>query len=172
MEAFGLHVTPGSLIGLAIISLLTVLIKRRYFSPLSDIPGPFFASITRLWQISTLVQGDSINVFYDLHQRYGPFVRVAPNEVSVSHPDAPKQLLLTALHKVCQKNSSYSTLIIPIVLLALWLSNYTTILYRMIGTVPELFQTTASKPRFPPPIPKPKWRVPNTSCRDTQPRTF
>ncbi|KXX75061.1 Pisatin demethylase [Madurella mycetomatis] len=99
MEGFGLHVTPGSLISLAVITLLTVFIKRRYFSPLSDIPGPFFASITRLWQINTLIRGDSINVFYDLHQRYGPFVRVAPNEVSVSHPEAPKQLLLTALHK-------------------------------------------------------------------------
>ncbi|GAB1318473.1 Pisatin demethylase [Madurella fahalii] len=99
MEFFGLPITPGSLISLAVITLLTVLVKRRYFSPLSDIPGPFFASFTRLWQIITLIRGDSLNVFYDLHQRYGPFVRVAPNEVSVNHPDAPKQLLLTALHK-------------------------------------------------------------------------
>jgi hypothetical protein len=100
MESSRPFLTPGFLIGLVGVTILTVLIRRRYFSPLSDIPGPFFASITRLWQIVTLVQGDSINVFYDLHQKYGPFVRVAPNEVSVCHPDAPKQLLLTALTKV------------------------------------------------------------------------
>jgi hypothetical protein len=102
MEFFRPYLTPGFLIGLVAITILTVLIKRRYFSPLSDIPGPFFASFTRLWQIVTLVQGDSVNVFYDLHQKYGPFVRVAPNEVSVNHPDAPKQLLLTALAKVLE----------------------------------------------------------------------
>lgn len=103
MESSRPYVTPGSLIGLVGVAILTVLIKRRYFSPLSDIPGPFFASITRLWQVVTLVQGDSVNTFYNLHQAYGPFVRVAPNEVSVSHPDAPKQLLLTALAKVCSE---------------------------------------------------------------------
>jgi hypothetical protein len=100
MESPRPYLTPSFLIGLVGVTILTVLIKRRYFSPLSDIPGPFLASFTRLWQIVTLVQGDSVNVFYDLHQKYGPFVRVAPNEVSICHPDAPKQLLLTALAKV------------------------------------------------------------------------
>ncbi|KAH8900596.1 cytochrome P450 [Thozetella sp. PMI_491] len=98
-DRLGPYLAPPSLISLAIVAVLTVVIKRRYFSPLSDIPGPFFASFTQLWQVVTTVQGDSLNVFYDLHQKYGPFVRVAPNEVSVSHPDAPKQLLLTALRK-------------------------------------------------------------------------
>ncbi len=90
----------SSLFSLAIVTVFTLFVKRRYFSPLSDIPGPFFASFTRLWQVITMVEGNSLLVFYDLHQKYGPFVRVAPNEISVSHPDAPKQLLLTALHKV------------------------------------------------------------------------
>jgi len=88
------------LTGIAALGLLTIVIKRRYFSPLSDIPGPFFASFTRLWQVVTMIRGDSLMVFYDLHQKYGPFVRVAPDEVSVSHPDAPKRLLLTPLAKV------------------------------------------------------------------------
>ena len=91
-----------SLASLAILSLLTVLIKRRYFSPLVDIPGPFFAPFTQLWQVIISINGDSLNVLYDLHQKHGPFVRIAPNEVSVSHPDAPRRLLLAPLQKVIQ----------------------------------------------------------------------
>ncbi|KAK4206687.1 Pisatin demethylase [Rhypophila decipiens] len=91
--------TPSSVIGLIILTVTTIAIKRRYFSPLSDIPGPFLASVTRFWQVRTLLQGDSIKVIQALHQKHGPFVRVAPNEVSVCHHDAPKKLLLTALPK-------------------------------------------------------------------------
>lgn len=29
----------------------------------------------------------------------GHFVRIAPNEVSVGHPDGPKKILLASLHK-------------------------------------------------------------------------
>jgi hypothetical protein len=99
MDHLGPYLTPSSLLALAGLSIVTVAVKRRYFSPLSDIPGPFLASFTRLWQVVDVMRGDSLRSFHDLHQKYGPFVRVAPNEVSVCHPDAPKQLLLTALHK-------------------------------------------------------------------------
>lgn len=100
LYSIGKALTPQTLISIFLVTLITVVVKRRYFSPLSDIPGPFLASFTRLWQIITLIKGDSLNEFYNLHEKHGPFVRVAPNEVSVSHPEAPKKLLLTALHKV------------------------------------------------------------------------
>ncbi|KAK4442996.1 Pisatin demethylase [Podospora aff. communis PSN243] len=99
LEACASYASPSSILGLVLVALLTAIIKRRYFSPLSDIPGPFLASITRFWQIRTLLQGDSVNVIYDLHEKHGPFVRIAPNEISVCHRDAPKKLLLTPLHK-------------------------------------------------------------------------
>ncbi|KAK3385172.1 cytochrome P450 [Podospora didyma] len=93
------NVTPASLLTLVLVAVVSVAIKRRYFSPLSHIPGPFLASVTRLWQVATLIQGDSIGVFHKLHQKHGPFVRVAPNEVSVCHRDGPRKILLTALPK-------------------------------------------------------------------------
>jgi cytochrome P450 len=99
LEGCAPYANPGSILTLVLVTLLTVAIKRRYFSPLSDIPGPFLASITRFWEIRTLLQGDSVNAIYDLHRRHGPFVRIAPNEISVCHRDAPKKLLLTALQK-------------------------------------------------------------------------
>lgn len=104
MEAFVLqnassYLTPGSLISIALVAILTVAVKRRYLSSVSDIPGPFLASFSRLWQIITLLKGNSIDEFHKLHDKHGSFVRVAPNEVSVCHPDAPKKLLLAPLHK-------------------------------------------------------------------------
>ncbi|KAK0714043.1 benzoate 4-monooxygenase cytochrome P450 [Lasiosphaeria miniovina] len=91
--------TPSSLLSLVLVAIMSIVIRRRYFSPLSHIPGPFLASITRFWQVATLIRGDSIGVIHALHQKHGPFVRVAPNEVSVCHRDAPRKILLTALPK-------------------------------------------------------------------------
>lgn len=79
---------------------ITSCVKYRYFSPISDIPGPFLASFSQLWRIMAMLRGDEIEEFYDLHQKYGPFVRIGPNEVSISHEDAPQQLLLNPLDKV------------------------------------------------------------------------
>ncbi|KAK5651775.1 hypothetical protein OQA88_11642 [Cercophora sp. LCS_1] len=93
------YATPINVINLLLLTLVTVVIKSRYFSPLSDISGPFLASITRFWQIKTLLQGDSVNVIYKLHHKHGPFVRIAPNEISVRHRNGPKKLLLSALPK-------------------------------------------------------------------------
>jgi len=96
----GDYLTISSLIGIALLICVTAVFKRRYLSSISDIPGPPLASVSRLWQIITLIKGDSINEFYNLHRKHGAFVRVAPNEVSVSHPEAPRKLLLAPLPKV------------------------------------------------------------------------
>ncbi|KAK7915176.1 hypothetical protein PG985_012879 [Apiospora marii] len=84
---------------LLVLFLLTVAIWRRYFSPLSHIPGPFWASITRLWHAYHIFEGDHNTHIIKLHEKHGHFVRIAPNEVSVSHPNGPKVLLKTYLRK-------------------------------------------------------------------------
>lgn len=82
-----------------LLSLLTIAVYRRLFSHLSVVPGPFLASITRLWHLARILNGRVSQDILELHDQYGPFVRIAPDEVSVSHPDAPKKLLLNTLHK-------------------------------------------------------------------------
>lgn len=77
-----------------------IAIYRRYLSSLSTIPGPFWASVTRLWQVKHIIQGDQNLVSIALHEKHGHFFRIAPNEVSVSHPDGPKLLLQAPLRKV------------------------------------------------------------------------
>jgi hypothetical protein len=101
MDRFEEYLTVASVAKLGIITILLVIIYRRHFVYLRRIDGPYLASVSKLWIVKTLLGGDSLNVHYKLHQKYGPFVRTGPNEVSVCHPDAPKALLLTALTKVC-----------------------------------------------------------------------
>lgn len=91
--------TPQNMLVTVLVVLLTIVVRRRYFSTLSDVPGPFLASISRLWHIIRIIKGRVSQDTLELHEKYGPFVRIAPDEVSVSHPDAPKQLLLNTLHK-------------------------------------------------------------------------
>jgi len=82
------------------IPILIVALYRIYFSDLSDIPGPFWASVTRLWHVRCILKGKQNLRFKELHERYGQFVRVAPNEVSVNHPHGALLLLHSNLHKV------------------------------------------------------------------------
>ncbi|KAI0142065.1 cytochrome P450 [Pestalotiopsis sp. NC0098] len=90
--------------GLAIVTALLLLVVtvatwRRCFSPLSDLPGPFWASITRLWHVKIIIAGDQNLVLSRLHEKYGHFIRMAPGEVSVTHPDAVRKIFLNPLRK-------------------------------------------------------------------------
>lgn len=66
---------------------------RRYASPLRQYPGPFLASFSRLWKAFSTASGRTHLQHTDLHRRYGPVVRIAPNEVSLSSPEAARNLL-------------------------------------------------------------------------------
>lgn len=90
---------PGFIIELALL-VFAIAVHRRYFSNLSDIPGPFWASVTRLWHVWIILEGKQNVRLKALHRKHGQFVRIAPNEVSVCHPDGSTLLLRANLHKV------------------------------------------------------------------------
>lgn len=73
--------------------------RRRYFSPISHIPGPFFASVSRLWHVRQILRGKQNYKLLELHEKHGHFVRIAHNEVSVSHPHGVKALYLASVPK-------------------------------------------------------------------------
>ncbi|KAL4880591.1 cytochrome P450 [Aspergillus karnatakaensis] len=64
------------------------IIYNLYFHPLSKVPGPPSWAATRFPYSLALIRGTILQQFQDLHVRYGPLIRVAPNEVTVAHPDA------------------------------------------------------------------------------------
>ncbi|KAH8801441.1 cytochrome P450 [Xylogone sp. PMI_703] len=59
-----------------------------FFHPYSDLPGPFWAKISRFWLVVQVLKGNIDKKQRELHRKYGKIVRIAPNEVSVSDPEA------------------------------------------------------------------------------------
>lgn len=73
---------------LALIPYTLYTIYQAYATPLRSVPGPFLAKFTRLWLAKAIASRkfDKINI--ELHRKYGPVVRIAPNEYSINDPDA------------------------------------------------------------------------------------
>lgn len=64
--------------------VLLQLVKRAYFTPLASVPGPWLAKFTSLPLKLQVLRARRAQHIHDLHQMYGPVVRIAPNEVDVS----------------------------------------------------------------------------------------
>ncbi|KAH8432118.1 uncharacterized protein LDX57_009764 [Aspergillus melleus] len=96
--------TPKALsFALTILSfhLLGLAVYRVYFSPLAKFPGPILASLTT-WYMAyydLLYDGYFFKKVQDLHRRYGPIVRITPNEVHISDPEFIKVLFTGNLKK-------------------------------------------------------------------------
>lgn len=71
-----------------IIYVLQQIIYNLYFHPLARFPGPFLHCVSRLTYFYKHVNGTLPFDLLDMHRKYGNIVRVAPDELSLSHPDA------------------------------------------------------------------------------------
>jgi hypothetical protein len=71
-------------VALPIIILLGWIVYTVTLHPLSRVPGPFLASISRLWYLRKIWTEDVEKYERALHAKHGPLVRIAPNEVSCS----------------------------------------------------------------------------------------
>ena len=56
-------------------------VYRAKLHPLAKVPGPRIAAVTTLWYAYHVRNGHMLNLAKTLHKRYGPVVRVRPNEV-------------------------------------------------------------------------------------------
>ena len=75
--------------GVPIFGLALVYITyQRWFHPLSKYPGPFLASLTDLWKAYQMTQRRLPYKYAELHEKYGPVIRVGPNSLSFSDPNA------------------------------------------------------------------------------------
>ncbi|KAJ5938143.1 hypothetical protein N7454_004485 [Penicillium verhagenii] len=81
-------------LGLAFYPILTLLawllhtVYKGFVSPLRRIPGPRLSNFTRLPLKLATITGNQVYYIHELHQQYGPIVRISPSEVSVSYlPD-------------------------------------------------------------------------------------
>ncbi|EJD01469.1 cytochrome P450 [Fomitiporia mediterranea MF3/22] len=70
-----------------------VLYRISPFHPLAGYPGPLLARITKLYGLAKMASGKNHEWYKKLHEKYGPYVRVGPNEVSVVDADAISSIL-------------------------------------------------------------------------------
>ncbi|KAI4866577.1 cytochrome P450 [Hypoxylon rubiginosum] len=75
---------------LLVLSVYPILrcIYNVYFHPLKNIPGPYSWSASRLPFVYSLLRGTIVHDIEKLHRKYGPVLRIAPNELTFAQPEA------------------------------------------------------------------------------------
>ncbi|KAI1461869.1 cytochrome P450 ClCP1 [Annulohypoxylon moriforme] len=83
-----------ALIGVALIVSLVVgkAFYNVFLHPLRSYPGPFLWKLFPLARYARLAHGDLPFYMRELHAKYGPVVRIAPNELAYCHPQAWKDI--------------------------------------------------------------------------------
>lgn len=51
--------------------IIKQIVYYRFFSPIKDFPGPFWASVTRLWLAWHNLQATEVKTEQTLHEKYG-----------------------------------------------------------------------------------------------------
>ncbi|WPB07075.1 uncharacterized protein RHO25_011735 [Cercospora beticola] len=67
---------------------------RLYFHPLAGFPGPRIAAFTRAYEFyyDVFLSGDYTFAIKEMHQRYGPIIRISPHELHIHDPDFEDEL--------------------------------------------------------------------------------
>ncbi|KAL4802082.1 cytochrome P450 [Aspergillus unguis] len=68
--------------GLLVAWVLGVSVYNLFFHPLRGIPGPFLAKISGWWLFALELTPTPHQELFKLHHKYGPVMRISPNEVS------------------------------------------------------------------------------------------
>ena len=78
---------PATILAEAVVVVILVQLASAYLR-LRHIPGPFLANLTNFVGRSWVLAGDLHQKHTDLHRHYGTVVRVGPNAVLISQPEA------------------------------------------------------------------------------------
>ncbi|KAI9813028.1 MAG: hypothetical protein M1832_006419 [Thelocarpon impressellum] len=63
-------------------------VHTLYLHPLSRVPGPLFAALTSRWLLFIDLAGQRTATIHGLHQKYGPVVRIGPDDLSFADVEA------------------------------------------------------------------------------------
>ena len=65
------------------------IIYRLYLHPLAGFPGPKIAAFTRAYEFyyDVILSGNYTFAIKEMHQRYGPIIRISPHELHIHDPD-------------------------------------------------------------------------------------
>ncbi|PVH93274.1 benzoate 4-monooxygenase [Periconia macrospinosa] len=85
------HVIYFSLAAVVVYLVLSV-VWNLFFHPLRRFPGPLLARASTIWYRIAGFQANKAHWIHAAHSRYGPVIRVAPNELSFADPAAVRQV--------------------------------------------------------------------------------
>ncbi|ETN41091.1 uncharacterized protein HMPREF1541_03026 [Cyphellophora europaea CBS 101466] len=108
---FALHSTVRLATLSAVFGILLIagiIVHRIHFHPLSKYPGPFLAKVTDLYAAYHAWIGDIHVDMWRQHERYGPYVRYAPDKLNVNNTAALKDIYSGS--KNFQKSNNYRVL--------------------------------------------------------------
>ncbi|KAI0116322.1 cytochrome p450 monooxygenase [Nemania sp. FL0031] len=80
------------LLSIAFIATTGRVIYNIFFHPLRGFPGPLACRATNLWRASKLLSGTLPRDVRQLHEEYGPVVRIAPDELAFIESQAWKDI--------------------------------------------------------------------------------
>ncbi|KAF2099261.1 cytochrome P450 [Rhizodiscina lignyota] len=84
----------------------SALLYRAFFHPLRNFPGPFMARLSNFWWPTRVTtNADAPYKLEKLHEKYGQFLRIGPNTLSIIHPDGPQKVY--GLGTKCSKGPWY-----------------------------------------------------------------
>lgn len=83
----------------------SLLVWRTFFNPLNKIPGPYGARISRLGQLYANRRADRHRNLRKLHEQFGKYVRLGPNDISVTDPRAIN--VINGVQSKCTKAAWY-----------------------------------------------------------------
>ncbi|KAI0875612.1 cytochrome P450 oxidoreductase [Hypoxylon argillaceum] len=92
---FGLSHPFATVAVLVVVYWVGWIIYARNFHPLSKVPGPWLASVSRVWYMMQIATGETEKTTRRLHEKYGPVLRTSPNEVTCASPEAIKLIYRT-----------------------------------------------------------------------------
>lgn len=81
-----LLLTLGVAVGYYLVSAFITWYRLR------DIPGPFLASFSYLWLANVAKSGKQFWIYRDMYKKYGPLIRVGPNELSTDDPELIRRM--------------------------------------------------------------------------------
>ncbi|KAI9705392.1 MAG: hypothetical protein M1820_005222 [Bogoriella megaspora] len=90
---------------------LWTIISRLCFSPIAHFPGPKLAAVTSLYELycSIVLKGQWAFRIKEMHEKYGPIVRISPTELHIDDPAFYYELYTQKLNRIGIVGSHLST---------------------------------------------------------------
>lgn len=92
----------------ALVYIVIRFIYNLFLSPLSAIPGPWYAAVSDLWLNIHVIRLRQCKTIQELFEMYGPVVRVGPNKIVFR--DISTMRTVYTVHKF-DKSSYYKSLL-------------------------------------------------------------